>query len=73
MDNLSEKIISTLKSNTYSSVYLNTLAKLPIIITREGTFINSVEISGDVYPVLKDTNEKYLGELKTEVRNLLFL
>ena len=71
MDKLSEKIISTLKSNTYNSVYLNTLAKLPIIITREGTFINSIEISGDVYPVLLETGERYLGELQTEVREII--
>lgn len=70
MDKLSEKIISALKSNTYNSVYLNTLAKLPIIITREGTFINSMEISGDVYPELLETGEKYLGELRTEVRDI---
>ena len=69
MDKLSEKIVSTLKSNTYNSVYLNTLAKLPIIITREGTFINNIEISGDTYPVLLETGEKYLGELQTEVRD----
>lgn len=61
MDKLSEKIVSTLKSNTYNSVYLNTLAKLPIIITNEGTFINNIEVSGDVYPVID--GKPYLGEL----------
>jgi hypothetical protein len=41
MDKLSEKLVSTLKSNTYDSVYFNTLAKLPIIITKEGTYVKN--------------------------------
>ena len=47
MDKLSEKIVSTLKSNTYNSVYFNTLARLPIIITKEGTYVKDIVIDGD--------------------------
>ena len=56
MNKLSEKIISTLKSNTYNSVYANTLAKLPIVVTRDGAY---AEIDGDTYPIF-DNNESYL-------------
>ena len=56
MNRLSEEIISALKSNTYNSVYTNTLAKLPIVVTREGAY---TEINGDTYPIF-DTGESYL-------------
>ena len=51
MNKLSEKIVSTLKSNTYNSVYNNTLAKLPIVVTKEGTLDG---INGHVYPTNGD-------------------
>ena len=56
MSKLSEKIVGMLKSNTYDSVYMNTLIKLPIVITKEGTFNETI---GDVYGIDSDTNEEY--------------
>lgn len=64
MKKLSEKITSKLKSNTYNSVYLNTLSKLPIVVTGEGTFVNAIAVSGDVYPINNETHESYMGELQ---------
>ena len=60
MDKLSEKIVSMLKSNTYNSVYVNTLAKLPIVVTREGTFN---DVIGDTFPIDLDNEEEYLDGL----------
>lgn len=71
MSKLSKKIISMLKSNTYNSVYLNTLAKLPIVVTGEGTFINSIEVNGDVYPINNQTKEEYLDELQLIVHDII--
>ena len=55
MDKLSKKIVSMLKSNAYDSVYVNTLAKLPIVVTREGTFY---EINGDTYAIDSETGKE---------------
>ena len=63
MDKLSEKIVNTLKSNTYNSVYINTLAKLPIVVTREGTFN---DINGDTYPIL-DTGQEYVDGVQVSI------
>lgn len=60
MSKLSEKIVSMLKSNAYDSVYINTLAKLPIVVTREGTFY---EINGNIYAIDSDTAEEYIDGL----------
>lgn len=43
MDKLSEKITNKLKSNTRDTVYLNTLTKLPIVVTRYGTFNETID------------------------------
>lgn len=60
MEKLSKKIVSMLKSNAYDSVYVNTLAKLPIVVTREGT-LN--EIIGDNNPAIDLTQQEYFNEL----------
>lgn len=44
------EIAKTLKSNTFSSVYPNTLSKLPIVVTSEGIFINGIEVKDDIIP-----------------------
>jgi len=77
MDKLSEKIISTLKSNTYNSVYQNTLAKLPIVITEEGTYINKIEIDGDLYFAVTSEDgsikETYSSnEIQVDVKDTVF-
>jgi len=46
MKDLSKEIVKKLKSSTFNSIYLNTLAKLPIVVTEEGAFIKNVSISG---------------------------
>ena len=56
MDELSRKLVSMLKSNAYDPVYVNTLAKLPIVVTKKRTFN---DINGDVYPVDNNTQEEY--------------
>jgi hypothetical protein len=71
MDNLSKKILTKLKSNTYNSVYLNTLAKLPIVVTGEGIFINSIEVIGDVFSINNKTKEQYIQELQLLVHETL--
>lgn len=67
MDKLSKKIASSLKSNTYNSVYINTLAKLPIVVTREGAFNNT---NGDTYPINLDTGEEYIDGVNLTINNI---
>lgn len=57
MDKLSKKITSMLKSNTYDTVLVNTLAKLPIVVTKKYTFNDT---NGDVYPIDLDDGREYL-------------
>ena len=64
MIELSKKIVSMLKSNARDTVYINTLAKLPIVVTREGTFLSNgngetEQVNGDTYPINLDTGEEY--------------
>lgn len=46
MKDLSKVITEELKSNTFNSVYLNTLAKLPIVVTEDGALIKNIKIIG---------------------------
>ena len=76
MNKLSEKIVSMLKSNAYKSVYINTLAKLPIVVTREGTYLKGEEqeteyINGDTYPISLETNKEYADGVSLIVNNII--
>lgn len=75
MDKLSKKIVSMLKSNAYDSVYINTLAKLPIVVTREGAFLSNnsdvIDQNGDTYPINLDTGEEYEDGVNLVIQNIL--
>ena len=68
MDELSRKIVSMLKSNAYDPVYVNTLAKLPIVVTNKHA---SNDINGDVYPIDMNTEEEYKDGVELIYHNTL--
>ena len=73
MDKLSKKIVSMLKSNTYHTVLVNTLPKLPIVVTRKDAFNNKVKRvdNGDTYPIITDTGEEYLDGVDLLIHNIM--
>lgn len=71
MDTLSKKIVSMLKSNSYDPVYINTLAKLPMIVsgvTNKKHTLN--DINGDTYPIL-DNGTIYEDGVDLIINNIL--
>lgn len=65
MSELSKATVSRLKSNTYSTVYKNTLAELPIVVAGEDEFIEKVEATPIVDAINKETGERYTGGIDT--------
>lgn len=69
MNKLSKKIVSMLKNNAYDPVYINTLTKLPMVVSRKEHTSNN--INGDVYPINLDTNEEYVDGVELIINSIL--